>query len=70
MYDLQALKGPRKYAEAVVQRCSVRKVFLVILQNSQENTYARVPFLAKLQIWEHLCWLFPEIPKSYDVKIT
>ena len=26
------------------QRCSIKKVFLKILQNSQENTYARVPF--------------------------
>ena len=36
-------------AEAVVQRCSVKKVFLEILQNSQENTCARVSFLIKLQ---------------------
>ena len=28
--------------EAVVQRCSVKKVFLEISQNSQENTWARV----------------------------
>ena len=27
--------------EAVAQRCSVKKVFLEISQNSQENTYAR-----------------------------
>ena len=31
--------------EAVVQRCSVKKVFLEISQNSQENTFARVSFL-------------------------
>ena len=31
------------------QRCSVKKVFLKILQNSQENTCARVSFLIKLQ---------------------
>ena len=30
--------------EAVVQICSVKKVFLEISQNSQENTYARVFF--------------------------
>ena len=30
--------------EAVVRRCSVKKVFLEISQNSQENTCARVPF--------------------------
>ena len=32
-------------AEAVVWRCSVKKVFFEILVNSQENTCARVPFL-------------------------
>ena len=35
--------------EAVVLRCSVKKVFIEISQNSQENTYARVCFLIKLQ---------------------
>ena len=35
--------------EAVVQRCSVKKVSLEISQNSQENTCARVSFLIKLQ---------------------
>ena len=28
--------------EAVAQRCSVKKVFLEICQNLQENTWARV----------------------------
>ena len=37
------------FIEAVVQRCSVRKVFSKISQNSQENTCARVSFLIKLQ---------------------
>ena len=37
LYDL-------KRTEAVVQRCSVRKVFLKISQNSQENTCVRVSF--------------------------
>ena len=37
------------HAEAVVQSCSVKKVFLEISQNSQENTCARVSFLIKLQ---------------------
>ena len=32
------------HAEEDVQRCSVKKVFLEISQNSQENTYARVSF--------------------------
>ena len=34
----------------VVQRCSVREVFLEISQNSQENTCARVSFLINLQV--------------------
>ena len=35
----------KRNAEAVVQRCTVKKVFLKISQNSQENTCARVSFL-------------------------
>ena len=35
--------------ETVAQRCSVKKVFLKISQNSQENTCTRVSFLIKLQ---------------------
>ena len=31
-------------AEAVFQRCSIKKGFLKILQNSQESTYAGVSF--------------------------
>ena len=38
------------WIEAVFQRCSVKKVFLEISQNSQENTCARVSFLIKLQV--------------------
>ena len=34
--------------EAVVQSCSVKKVFIEISQNSQENTCARDSFLIKL----------------------
>ena len=34
--------------EAVVRRCSVKKVFLEMSQNSQKNTCARVSFLIKL----------------------
>ena len=36
-------------SEAVTQNCSVKKVFLEILQNSQENTCGRVSVLIKLQ---------------------
>ena len=34
--------------EAVVQRCSVKKVFLKISQNSEESTCDRVSFLVKI----------------------
>ena len=40
-----------QHSEAVVQMCSVKKVFLGISQNSQENTCTRVSFLIKLQAW-------------------
>ena len=36
--------------EAVIQRCSVKKEFLKILQNSLENFCGRVSFLIKLQL--------------------
>ena len=36
------------HSEAVVQKCSVKKVFLEISQNSQENTCVRVTFLIKV----------------------
>ena len=35
--------------KAVARRCSIKKVFLEISQNSQENTCARVSFLIKLK---------------------
>ena len=41
------IQGPT--SEAVVQICSVKKVFLEISQNSQENTCIRVSYLIKLQ---------------------
>ena len=34
--------------QAIARRCSVKKVFLEISQNSQENTCARVSFLINL----------------------
>ena len=36
-------------SEAVTQSCSVKKVFLKISQNSQENTCVRVSILMKMQ---------------------
>ena len=38
------------WLEAVALTCSVKKVFLEIWQNSQENTYDRDSFLIKLQV--------------------
>ena len=48
---VSALKHGMKVrlTEAIVRRCSVKKVFLEIFQNSQENTSARVSSLIKLQ---------------------
>ena len=43
------VRGSSQSAEAVVQKCSVKKVFLEISKNSQENTCARVSILIKLQ---------------------
>ena len=39
----------KKLTEPVAQRSSVKKVFLEISQNSQENTSARVSLLINLQ---------------------
>ena len=40
--------GLTLYQQAVTQRCSIRKVFLQISQNSQANNCARVSFTVKL----------------------
>ena len=36
--------------EPVIQRCSVKKVFSKILQNSQKKLFSRMSFLIKLQL--------------------
>ena len=46
---IKALKNKVEKAEAVARTWSVKKVFLEISQNSQENTCVRVSFLIKLQ---------------------
>ena len=60
--------------EAVSQRCSIKRVFLKISQNSQENNCARVSFpvnfvkfLRTLFLTEHLRWLllWPAIAGIY-----
>ena len=38
-----------RISEAVIRRCSMKKLFLKILQNWQKSTCARVSFLIKLQ---------------------
>ena len=47
--NFSTLKLSWKKAEAVVRRCSVKKVFLEILQSLQENACVRVSILIKLQ---------------------
>ena len=47
-------------SEAVGRRCSVKKVFLKLSQNSQNNTCARIPFLMKLQADEACSYIKKE----------
>ena len=51
-------------SEAVVRRCSVKKVFFEISQNSQENTCARDSFLIKLPLVQVFFCEFCEISKN------
>ena len=51
-------------AEAVTQRCSVEKVFLEILQNSQENTCARACNFIKKILTQVFSCEFCEISKD------
>ena len=39
-------------SESVIRRCSIKRVYLEITQNSQGNTCVRLPFFT-----EHLWWL-------------
>ena len=59
-----------KTSEAVVQGCSVNKVFLEISQNPQENTCARVSFLINtfFNKHQHLWWLL--LKTSLDINIA
>ena len=45
-----------QYVLSEAATCSVKKVFLLIPQNSQENTCTRVSFLSKKKPW-HRCFL-------------
>ena len=53
------------FKEAVVRGCSVKKMFLKISQNSQEDTYARVSVLMKLQASGH----FDTLPLVFSSEI-
>ena len=46
---VQLFLSPVFRSDSFDLRYSVKKVFLKIWQNSQENTYVRVSFLIKLQ---------------------
>ena len=46
------LCNPEFYLEAVVRRCSIKKLFIKISQNSQENTCTRVFFFFKGEFCE------------------
>ena len=48
-YTFTSFSQRTSVTEASVQRCSVKKVFLVISQNSQEYNCVRDSFLIKLQ---------------------
>ena len=55
MFFMKSFLTGALYAEAVVLRCSMKKVFIKISQNSKENTCAKV-FLIKLQAWGKKDW--------------
>ena len=44
----EKFESDAQHKEAVIQRCSVKQVFLEILQNSQAKTCTRVSFLINL----------------------
>ena len=52
LYWLKLILNSNPDPEAVAQTCSVKKVFVEISQNSQENIYVRVSFLIKLPAWD------------------
>ena len=73
------LCNPEFYLEAVVRRCSIKKLFIKISQNSQENTCARVFFFLKVNFAkflrtpifiEHLWWLLLFVRIWFNVSRT
>ena len=63
-------KKKKERTEAVARRCSVKKVFLEVLQNSQESNCARVPlppacnFIEKETLAQVFSCKFCEISKN------
>ena len=51
-------------SDAVMRRRSAKKLFLKILQNSQENICVEVSFLIKLQASEHFLYRTPPVTAS------
>ena len=47
--------GQKCSPEVFYEKCSMKKLFLEISQNSQENTCVRVSFLIKLQALGQYC---------------
>ena len=59
MFLLQITTTYIRMSEAVARRSTVKKVFLKMSQNSQENTCARVSCLIKLQVFSYkFCEIF------------
>ena len=61
-------KKKKERTEAVARRCSIKKVFLEILQNSQESDWARLPpaynFILKEALPQLLSCEFCKISKN------
>ena len=57
-------QGPLAEAKAVSQRCSAKKVFLKILQNSRKTQVSAYNFVKKENCAQHLSCKFFEIFKS------
>ena len=66
-HDQHIFSSLKQYLVAVAQRCSAKKVFLGISQNSQENTCARVSFKMKLQPFVMPQKAFNAFIKAFEV---
>ena len=64
-------KNDQKKLRSSKWRCSIKKLFLKISQNSQENTCARVSFLSKKRFWQGVLLILTySINHSLTLKIT